>query len=345
MTDADLMLDIPNPEFGSGIIGVCDVCGRRQAVIVLAKERFKLCVIDFLNKTWGASTASPGVPLPPYRSERVAFATSAVASGSAPGILLRPTKVVRHPVVLVTPDTYGLTTTVLEAGIRLAREGYEVLLPDLDRAKLVGPGLHATLGLRARGGIDLSTPAVEKLTNLYADALAFLRGGAMANPDKAAILGISRGGALALAVAAREQKLSALALAYPVPVRPVEIGRLLSSPTLVLVGRRDRLGLRAARQLLASAPAGRILQVDAGKVRHHFLSRDLRAYRLAESEAGWAQILTFLRAQLLPAPPKPPTPPTASPALPPRPASPPAAIISSPQPVPPAPVPPAVTTA
>ena len=77
MTDEDLLHHRPNSEFGSGVIGACDICGRRQAVIVLQKERYQLCVLDFLNKSWTGSTKKPGAPLPPYRSERIWFPTRA----------------------------------------------------------------------------------------------------------------------------------------------------------------------------------------------------------------------------------------------------------------------------
>ena len=120
MTDADLMLTLPDLEFGSGIVGVCDVCGKRQAVIVLQKERYKLCVIDFLNKKWIGSSAKPGVPAPLFRSERIFFPTTSVKAGQAQAVVLSPTRVVKHPAVLITPDVHGLTTAILDGAIRLA---------------------------------------------------------------------------------------------------------------------------------------------------------------------------------------------------------------------------------
>lgn len=247
MTDADLLLDTPNPEYGSGVIGVCDICGKRQAVIVLAKERYKLCVIDFLNKSWNGSNATPGAPLPPYRSEQVWFPTSVTRDERAPAILLEPTRVVRHPVLLMTPEVHGLTTAILDGAIRFAREGFEVLLPDVDRAGLVGPRDHLSLRMGARGGgVLTSSPVVRRLTELYGDALEYLRrSGPMADPEKAAVVGLSYGGSLALSLAAREQKLSALALAYPVPVRPPETVRLVNAPTFLVLGRRDPVARRA----------------------------------------------------------------------------------------------------
>ncbi len=315
MTDADLLLDRPSPEYGSGVIGVCDVCGKRQAVIVLSRERFKLCVIDFLNKSWVGSSAAPGAPLPPYRSERVVFPTSALPSGKAPAVLLSPTKIVRHPSVLVTPEVHGLTTSVLELGIRCAREGFEVLLPDLDRASAVGPRDHLSMrwGTRTRGGVPSGAPGVERLVRLYADALAYLRSAEMVDPAKTAVAGLSYGGSLAFLLAAREIGLSAVVLAYPAPVAPPEIARLLSAPTLLLSGRRDRLAGRAREQLAAAMPPGLLSAYDAGDVDHNFLGRDLATYRLGPAEASWREIVGFLKGRMMPPPPKPPAPPTRAP--------------------------------
>ena len=60
MRDDDRLLNLTDAEFGTGVVGVCDICGTRQAVIVLKKERFKLCVLDFLNKTWLKTDKKPG---------------------------------------------------------------------------------------------------------------------------------------------------------------------------------------------------------------------------------------------------------------------------------------------
>ncbi len=315
MTDADLLLDQPHAEYGSGVIGVCDICGKRQAVIVLSRERFKLCVIDFLNKAWIGSSAGPGAPLPPYRSERVWFPTTALPAGKAPAVLLSPTRIVRHPAVLVTPEVYGLTTSVLDAGIRYAREGFEVLLPDLDRTPLLGPRDQFSLRWGARGrGVRADSPTVVRLLQLYADALTFLRGAPMVDSEKSALVGLSYGGTLALLLASQEQKLSGLVLAYPAPVQPAESVRLISAPTLFVAGSADRLAGRARDQLSAGLPAELFASFDAGDVGHHFLSRDLGAYDLPKAEAAWEMMVGFLKVRLFPPPPKPPAPPTKAPA-------------------------------
>jgi carboxymethylenebutenolidase len=338
MRDDDRMLNLSDARFGSGIVGVCDICGERQAVVVLTKERFKLCVLDFLNKTWVKTDKKPGVPAPLYRSERVTFETGAARAEQAQGIVLSPTKRVKHPVVLITPDTFGITTTLLDAAIRFARGGFEVLIPDLVKSDQSVPSLHLTLRSSAqfRGGVAMSSPRVAALVRLYADALDYLRSRDMVDPAKAAVFGTSYGASLALALAAEETRLAAVALAYPMPVRPPDLANLVTAPLFYVRGSADRSTGKAWDQLVAAQSATKTTYefVEIPGARHNFLSRDLPAYEVGAAEAAWARILAFLTKNLMPPPPKPPTmPPKPAPAVPP-----PAAV---PKPVVAAPAPPA----
>ena len=313
MRDDDKLLDLPTAQFGSGVIGVCDICGTRQAVIVLQKERYKLCVIDFLNKAWLKSDKKPGAPAPVYRSERAWFPTTALKGGKAPAILLVPTKPVRHPGVLLTPDVYGITTTLLDGAIRLAREGFEVMIPDLVKTEGVGPGHHLRMraGSRFRGGVAVTSKGVDHLVRLYADALEFLRGREMIDPAKTAIFGTSYGATLGLALAARDTKLTAVAVAYPVALQPADLLKLVSVPLLYVAGSDDPVAKRARGQIEVAAAAmkAKVEYVELAAVRHDFLSRDLAAYDLARAEEAWGRIVAFLKQQLMPPPPRPPPPP------------------------------------
>ena len=334
MRDDDRMLNLTDVDFGSGIVGVCDICGARQAVVVLKKERFKLCVLDFLNKTWIKTDKKPGVPAPLYRSERVTFDTGATSSGKAQAIVLSPTKAVKHPVVLLTPDTYGITTTLLDAGIRFAREGYEVLIPDIAKTDGRGAALHIALRSSAqlRGGVAVGSPQVANLLRLYGDGLEYLRSREMVDTTKSAVFGTSYGASLALALAAEDTRLAAVALAYPMPVKPADLAKLITVPLLYLRGSSDRSSPKAWAQLVAAQSASKnsFEFVEIPGARHDFLARDLRGYKVGPAEAGWTWILAFLKRNLVPPPPKPPT-------MPPKPAAP--AAAAAPVAKPPAPAP------
>ncbi len=312
MRDDDRLLDLPGAEFGSGVVGVCDICGTRQAVVILEKERYRLCVLDFLNKTWIKSEKLPTAAAPVYRSDRIWYPTSAAPGGNAPAIVLSPTKAVRRPVVLVVPEIYGITTTLLDAAIRFAREGFEVLVPDLSKTDGVGVGLHAALhgGRLLRGGVPVTSARVAGLLGLYRDALRALLAREMVDPARSAVFGASYGASLALGLAAESTGLSAVALAYPVPVRPAKLPSLVTAPILVVRGDRDRSAEAAEAQLRASDAGARIRVVTFADGKHGFLSRDLGAYDLDTAERAWGEILAFLKLNLMPPPPKPAPPPS-----------------------------------
>jgi dienelactone hydrolase len=341
MSDDDRMLDELPAEFGSGVIGVCDVCGTRQAVIVLQKERFKLCVIDFLNKSWIDSKAQPGRPLPPYRSERVWYPTDFAAGGRAPAVRLAPTKEVRRPAVLITPDVYGLTTTLLDAGIRCARAGFEVFLPDLTKTEGLSPADH--LSLRAdtqfRGGVRLDSPRVRRLLALYGDALRSLREYPLVDPEKVGLFGAFYGAAFALGLGGEDRRVAAIAVASPVAVRPAEYLRLLNVPLLLLGGASDRTAVRCAGQWgpILGGAGTRFEQQFEARVGARYLGRDLSGYDLPSAERSWKRLTDFYASHLFPPPPKPPPPPkvvsaTAAPPKPPAAPSP-AGASSAPAPV------------
>ena len=336
MRDDDRMLNLPDARFGSGIVGGCDICGERQAVVVLTKERFKLCVLDFLNKTWLKTDKKPGVPAPLYRSDRVTFETGTARAEKAPAIVLSPTKRVKHPVVLITPDTFGITTTLLDAAIRFARQGFEVLIPDLVKSDQSVPSLHLALRSSAqfRGGVTVSSPRVAALIRLYADALDYLRSREMVDPTKAAVFGTSYGASLALALAAEETRLAAVALAYPMPVRPPDLANLVTAPLLYVRGSADRTTMKAWDQLVAAQSATKTTFefIEIPGARHNFLSRDLPAYDVGSAEAAWSRIVAFLTKNLLPPPPKPPVMPPKPAAAPPPPAAPPKPPAAAPAP-------------
>lgn len=311
MRDDDRLLDLPAPEFGSGIVGVCDICGTRQAVIVLSKERYQLCVLDFLNKTWIKSEKKPSTTAPVYRSDRIFFETSAVPARRAPAIVLSPTKIVRHPAILIAPDIFGITTTLLDAGIRFAREGFEVLIPDISKTDGVSAGslVGSRTGARLRGGVATGSKEALGLIRLYRDALDALLNREMVDPSRAAVFGTSYGASLALALAAENTRLGAVVLAYPMPVRPPDLAKLLSAPLFCISGSEDRSAARAVEQLQRAAPVSGVTFAEVPGARAHFLARDIGSFDVARAESGWNQIVEFLRARLMPPPPRPPPPP------------------------------------
>ena len=313
MPDEDLLLDVPDPEFGSGVVGVCDICQKRQAVIILSKERFKLCVLDFQNKAWIRTPAKPAAPTPPFTTSRHYVPTRATRSGVVPAVVLSPVKAVKRPSVLVVPEVYGLTTQYIEAGVRLAHEGCEVILPDF--AKAEGINLLEWGRMRSSrllmGGVHISQSHRDRALRMLEDCRRFVQTRPMVIPERQAVLGISYGGAWALAFAAQTPGLSALALAYPQMIHPPSFLRSLSVPTLAIYGGEDSEA-GAAASLLEDCTARYHLPVDFSvvpEVGHHFLNRDSPNYSLPEAELAWTRLIAFVKGYLFPPPKPPPKPP------------------------------------
>ncbi len=185
------------------------------------------------------------------------------------------------------------------------------------------------------------------LLHLYTDALAALRAREMVDPTKTALFGASYGASLALVLAAQDTKVAALVLAYPYPVSPPDLSKLVTAPILFIGGSRDRPAQNAKAQLVAAgrAPTATLELFEPSGVRHGFLARDLSAYDLPQAEAAWTRVLAFVKQRLLPAPPKPPTipgvkpsgPTAASPATPKAPAAPATSTPVAPRPASPPP--------
>jgi carboxymethylenebutenolidase len=312
LTDEDLLLETPSGEFGSGVVGVCDICHQRQAVIILSKERFKLCVIDFLNKAWVKTEAKPAAAIPPFTSSREYLPSRAVPGGRAPVVVLSPTKVVKRASVLVVPEVFGLTTQVLEAGVRLAHEGFEVILPDF--AKM--PGVNLLTYARLRGyrmlfdSVPVSQSHREAYLRVLDDCRRYVKSRPLVDPTHFGVLGISYGGALALAYAAQTPEVGTVALAYPFMIRPASWLQSLKAPVLAVYGSEDNVAapslilLREAAQRYGFPFESLVLP----GVRHHFLNRDLKSYRLPEAELAWARLMAHMKAGLQP-PKVIPTPP------------------------------------
>ena len=330
MPDEDLLLDIPHPEFGAGVVGVCDICHSRQAVIVLNKERFKLCVLDYLNKGWIRSDEKPAATTLPFVSTSEFVDSPAAPGGVAVSIHLKSLKTVKHPLVTIVPDVLGITAEVLEAAIRFARAGYDAVIPDLGRVPGVGlfdygfqRGMHLVTG-----SVPVNTSRRARLFRVVDVCRVKALEDPMVDPKRQAVFGIGYGGALALAYAAETPDISGVALAYPRAVTPGAVLRAISCPVLAVYGEEDERSGHGFGRLKADAEAaGMDLHVSViDGTAHAFFDRANRDFSVPAAEAGWSEILTFLKARLEPPPTvlKPTPPPVTKPSPPPKPAAAPA---------------------
>jgi dienelactone hydrolase len=326
MPDEDLLLDNVQPVFGTGIVGVCDICHARQAVIVLSKERYKLCVQDFLNKSWLRTTEKPGALTLPFSSFTEYVPTRAVPGGQAISVRLKPTKTVKHPLVTIVTDIFGPTAEVLEAGIRFARAGYEVVIPDIGRTPGFGLPKHMfDWSMNAlTGTVPISASKRERLFKVVDVCRRKALEDITVDPSHQAIFGISYGGALALAYATESTDLSAVVLAYPDGLPPQSRLATLKAPVFVMCGGKDKAAGTSSSKLESAAKKWgfpvEVCKIDGADRR--FLSRDDPKYRVQVAEAGWRVMMFYLKDKFEPPPAAPakPAPPAAAPTEAPKPA-------------------------
>lgn len=318
MPDEDLLLDRPKSEFGAGIVGVCDICHKRQAVIVLEKERYKLCVMDFLNKSWIRTSEKPTADTFPFSSFTEYVNTPAIPGGVAVSIRIKPTKATKHPLVLIMADPLGITQQNIEAAVRFARAGFEVVMPDFGRIQGPGYAFDAAVGRSTRvffGNVLLPNWKRHRLFRVMDACRRSALQDGMIDPTKQALFGAGYGGALALAYAAETEGLKAVALAYPYTVSPHGILSSINVPVRAVFGDSDHTtghSLDVLKQLGKrwSLPVT-VAAIQGGG--HNFLSRDIRNYDVRAAEDGWKELLVFLKSNLEPPPPPPKTPVAAAP--------------------------------
>jgi dienelactone hydrolase len=164
--------------------------------------------------------------------------------------------------------------------------------------------------------VSVRSKRVVSLLHLYSDALATLRAREMVDPAKTALFGASYGGSLALVLAAQDTRISTVVVAYPYPLSPPDLTKLVTAPIFFLGGTADRHAMKAKEQLAAGgrAATSTLDTFEPVGLRHGFLARDLSAYDLAQAELGWAKAVGFVKQRLMPPPPKPPVPPGFKPA-------------------------------
>ncbi len=319
MTDEDLLLDEAMGEYAAGVVGPCDVCGVRQAVIVLSRERFKLCVLDFLNKSWIKTNAKPAARTAPFTSRTEFLPTRAVPGGIVPVIILTPKKEVKHSSALVVPETYGLTTQVIEAGVRLAHEGYEVAIPDFMR--IHGLNFWTWFKLRASkvllDRVHISQSKRGRAFRILEDCRQYLLQQPLVLPERQFVVGLSYGGSLALGYAAQTPGLSGVAVAYPYMVHPESWLQYIRCPLFVVAGGSDP---KTGPSLDALHLAAQRYGVNMGtmvipQMGHHFMSRVHSTYDEDCAEVAWKRMMAFANHCLNPPVAKPPPKP---PILPPR---------------------------
>jgi len=202
----------------------------------------------------------------------------------------------------------GFDEFTFEAAERLARHGYEVIVPDLYSRYGHGTPDDVFAKVRSEGGVHDDSVVADA-----AAALAYLKAQPHHN-GKVGITGTCSGGRNAYLVACRTKKFDAVAdlwgggvvapkesLTPKQPVAPVDYTRNLSAPLLGLFGNDDQ------RPAPADVDAHEAELKKHGKdyefhrydgAGHGFFYYDRPAYRQQQAMDGWNKVFAFFAKHL-----------------------------------------------
>jgi carboxymethylenebutenolidase len=205
------------------------------------------------------------------------------------------------PAIVLMHERYGLVQHTRDLAVRLARDGFACIAPDLFHKHPDQDALH-----RGDVGYDLTDPEAVRYLNAAIDELAALP---RVDPAKIAVMGVCQTGRHPLVLAAQRPIAAALVwygaasqrewqvnARYPAPLE--EIIARVDCPVLGIFGEADHVisldDVRRLRDCLERHDKTYTIKVYAGAP-HGWLNDTMPGrYRRAQAEAGWALQRTFL---------------------------------------------------
>lgn len=222
--------------------------------------------------------------------EKVSFASN---GDSADGYLALPASGT-GPGVVVVQEWWGLVDHIRDVCDRLAREGFVALAPDLYRGETAREPDAA-----GRLMMDLQIPRAARDLD---GAVRALQGEPGVEGARVGAIGFCMGGQLALYAATRDARIGAVVDCYGVhPKVELELSGLRAAVLGIFAERDTFVPPAAVRELEADLRAAgrRVHCTIYPGVGHAFLN-DTRpdAYDASAAARAWAEILSFLRAEL-----------------------------------------------
>lgn len=222
--------------------------------------------------------------------------------GQMSAILVTPTEANRKPAVLLLMEAFGLTSHIRGVAVRIANEGYVVLVPDLYYRELP----HNKFGydeveqaMAMMWRLDFGKPIEEDIRA----ALRYLKSRADVYPDRVGVTGFCLGGGLTFLTAC---KLSAeIAAAVPfygmVLDEWIDAVKDITVPVYLFFGDRDLFipgdRIQQINSRLKELGKDYTLKIypDAG---HGFFCHERPDYNHLAAEDAWHQLTRFLDQNL-----------------------------------------------
>lgn len=223
------------------------------------------------------------------------------ADGKMPAVLVTPTNPERKPAVLLLMEAFGLTSHIRDVAVRMAREGYVVLAPDLYYRELphnkFGYGeVEQAMAMMWR--LDFSKPMEDDLRA----ALAYLKS-LRINPNRIGVTGFCLGGGLSFFAACKLSNDIAAAASFYGRVLDewIEAAEDITVPTYLFFGGQDPF-----------IPSERVQQIQArfqelGKdyrlkvyptADHGFFCNERSSYSPLAAADAWQELQRFFAQHL-----------------------------------------------
>ncbi|MEO1147811.1 MAG: dienelactone hydrolase family protein [Cyanobacteria bacterium J06638_22] len=221
--------------------------------------------------------------------------------GEMPAFFCRPTEGDRLPAVLLLMEAFGLTSHIRDVAVRIAQEGYAVLVPNLYyREGGVTFGYdEVEKGMATMWRLDFGQPIEQDLKA----AIAHLKSQPEINPDRIGVTGFCLGGGLTFLAACRFS--SDLAAAVPfygvVFDEWIEAVQDITVPIMLFFGgqdpfiSRDRIQQIEARFQELDKAYDLKLYPDAN---HGFFCHERESYHPDAAADAWKELMQFFRHHL-----------------------------------------------
>lgn len=224
--------------------------------------------------------------------------------GQMPAFLCTPTESSRKPAVLLLMEAFGLTPHIRDVAVRIAKEGYVVLTPDLYYRELPNNKFgydEVEQGMAMMYRLDFGKPMEEDIRA----ALAYVKSQSDVYPERVGVTGFCLGGGLTFLTACKlSNEIAAAAPFYGMVLDEwIDAVTNITVPVYLFFGGADPF-----------IPIERIRQIESrfkelskeytmkvySDADHGFFCHERSSYNRLAAEDSWQELTQFLHKHLQP---------------------------------------------
>jgi carboxymethylenebutenolidase len=210
--------------------------------------------------------------------------------------LIRPSDDKTYPGIVMIQEWWGIEPHVLATAMRLAREGFAVIVPDLYHGEVTSEPDDAKKLLM--GTFERISEVLTEVTQ----ACDYMRNNMGVSPKKLGIMGFCMGGNITYRMAERYPHFGAVSPWYGGGYAPsADDIKNVNAPVLAMYGEDDGgIPLTQVRHIesvfaAAGKPAEFRVYKGAG---HAFLNPDHGAFHAASADDAWTRVVAFFKQHL-----------------------------------------------